>query len=208
LEATSAVLLHVESNGHGPNRLRFCAYGAHAIGFGIQWGTCEGTRFSKSLELRPRLAAKGRRFDVERVGLLHTALNLFEAICRAEEHEIVEHLQLPQAWAAFDADYPVSGDGPELNGDVHRSGMSTAELMVRCRRWHQSQELYPLEWVSHEPLECLYVEPATVPTVQIIRCDNPDEVLRGHRGAAAYDFVSDIFRAPLVSCSDLRPELR
>jgi hypothetical protein len=199
LEAISAVVLSVEPTKFGPTCLRFSVYAASPIPFGVQWGSAENCRLSKNLRLRPRLRAKGRRFDLTRVRLIHSAIDLFEAVCKAEAHEISDHLQLPQVWAGFDPSHPVEGDGPELLGLVHQLGLSSTQLMERSRRVHESQVLFPLEFVSHEWQHArLYVEPATVPSLQVIRCENQVETLDGFRGAAAFDFVADVFRIPLV----------
>lgn len=202
LENISAVVLSVEATKFGPTRIRFSLYAASPIRFGVQWGAAENCQLSKNLRLRPRMQAKGRRFDLTRVRLLHTAINLFETVCQAEDQNVVDHLQLPQAWAGFAPSHPVAGDGPELLGLVHQLGPSSNELMERSRRIHESHVLYPVEFASHEwEYARLYVEPSTVPALQVIRCDGSEEALEGFRGAAAFDFITDVFRVPLVSCS-------
>jgi hypothetical protein len=204
LESISAVILAVEPVERRPTRLRLSMYGASPVPFGVQWGSAEGCRMSKDLRLRPRLGAKGRRFDVTRVRMLHVVMNLFESICRAEAQEIIDHLQLPQAWAAFQPERPIVGDGPEFAGALCQTGLSPTELMARCRRVYESLVLYPLEFVSHEwPHARLFVEPSSVPAVQIIDIEGSGAVLTGYRGCTEFDFEADVFRVPAAPRSEL-----
>lgn len=204
LEAISAVVLAVQQTTHGPTELRFSAYGVNAVPCGVQWGSAANCRLSKSLRLRPRLGAKGRRFDLTRVRLLHVAMNLFEAVCKAEVHQIVDDLQLPLIWCGFAPSLVVEPDGPEVAGMASQMGLTERELMARCRREHELLSLYPLEFSGHEAEQArLYVEPATVPEIQIVQCDDSMDDLEGFRGAAAFDFRADVFRAPLVACDDV-----
>jgi hypothetical protein len=199
LESISAVVLAIEPTEFGATHIRFSIYGASAIPFGVQWGSAGNCRLSKNLRLRPRMKAKGRRFDLTHVRLLHSAIDLFEAILHAEVHDVGDHLQLPQVWAGFDPTAGIEGDGPELAGLVHQMGVTSAELMFRCRRSHQSLVCYPLEFVSDRWQEArLFVDVGSVPSIQIVQCEQSEEALDGFRGAAVFDFVTDVFRPPLV----------
>ena len=196
LEALSASVLSIEPTRHGPVALRYSAFGAHPIGWGVQWGGAAGLKLSKDLQLRPRLRAQGRRFDLTCPGTLHLALDLFESIAHAQPNEITDLLQLPEVWAGFLMDFSVEGDGPELDGLCSRLGLSRQQLMMRRRREHEGLQLYPLDFTSHAVEHArLFVEPGTVPDIQVIQCVNPAETLTGFRGACEFSLLNSAFNA-------------
>ena len=198
IEQMSAALLQVQATRHGPFPLQFRIYSACAVAFGLEWGGVHNSRVVKDLRIRPRLAARGKRMSLSRPRSLRTSLDLFEAIVNADVCAVNDHIQIPQCWMGFDPCIEIEGDGPELSGMVNATGTTAAELMIRTRRDHNGLAVYPMEWTSHCWAEAkeIFVEPDSVPLIQVVRCVESDETLIGFRGACSFDFHSSAFPDP------------
>ena len=191
LEAISAAVLRVEPSTSGPCALPFSIFGAHSIPWGASWGGDDECRFSRNLRQRPRLKARGMRFDLTRQRLLHVAMDLFQSVCNVEPHDLADRLELPALWAGFRSNSSVQGDGAEIDGCCSQMGLSRAEIMRRCRKHYQNLSLYPLDFTSHVAEHAkLFAEPETVPATQVLVCPDPDDSLTGFRGACQFSFVT------------------
>ena len=58
---------------------------------------------------------------------------------------------ISRLWAAFDPDAAgrLTGDGPEFQNGLRRTGASAKQTLNRSRRRHGGLILFPLPWVSH-----------------------------------------------------------
>jgi len=95
----------------------------------------------------------------------------------------------------FESGYDVDAEGPELIGMMHAVGMTSQQLMNRTKRQHDGLDLYPMEWTSHRWMDAkqIFVEIASVPEIQVLRCTDPCETLVGFRGAVGFDFQSTAY---------------
>jgi hypothetical protein len=199
VERLSFVLLHDAVDGGG-HRLRFAAYGARRIPWGIALGGIETHRFEKDLALEPLVWARGDRIDAGDRRLLRTALRLDRRVERHARSRVpvpIDRPTLPSFWAAFrpeDAKRIVC-DGPELLGLVHDTGRGVDELVALHRRLSEASVLLPLAWASHvvEFATGVYADLQDVPRRQLFRIDDPSESLVGFRGACQYDFLCSRF---------------
>ena len=112
LAAATAVVLHVQPAEGRPRPMQFSVFGAGPDPWGIRWGGVGSSRMRKDLRLRPRLQARGKRFDLTRQRTIHLAMDLFAAVCTAEDGGMVDHLQVTEGWAGFPIDCTERGTAP------------------------------------------------------------------------------------------------
>lgn len=194
LESANAEVLSVHKDAYA-FPLRYAIFSVSRIPFGVSWGTLENNRICKNLRLRPRRMGPGNRFNMRDLRMMHRALTLFETILNGESHAIVDHLQLPRIWAASDPQFIPEASGPEMIGEMHLRGMSSAQVMMHSRRLHDGFALYPADFVD-DLVETapLYVDLDSAPRVQVFRHDSPEKPLSGFRGSAMFDFEECAFQ--------------
>ncbi len=154
VERLTLVLLHDVVDECGAHRLRFAGYGARRIPWGVALGGAESHAFEKNLVLEPLGWARGERLDASSDWMLQTALRMDRRIERHARTRCPvgwDRPVLPAFWAAFTEDVlsEITCEGPELNGLVHETGRSVADLVAMTRRTYEDHVLLPLAWVSH-----------------------------------------------------------
>lgn len=195
LEAARVEVLCVEKTGAYAHPLRYAAYGGCRYPHGVSWGGIENNLVCRNLRLKPRYSARGNRFSLNDLRGLNKALALFLSILDCQMYDSVDHIQVPRVWAAVDRDITPEASGPELNGEMHLQGLTSEQIMARCRRLHDGYALYPADYVDDE-LETapLYVEIGSAPLVQIVQHDRSESPLVGFRGSAMFDFTACAFQ--------------
>jgi hypothetical protein len=201
IENLVLVVLYDEVTDTGQLALRLAGFGGARMPWGVKWGGADQSKFFKDLLLRPIPGARGPRLDAGRTKPLQLAMQLDRQLQRYSRRPWLvrrQRLRLPRLWAGFRASLvaEVTGDGPELAAEVHRTRKAASRLLEEARRMHEGLTLYPLPWVSHHEAiaSAVFADLASFPRCQVFLLRSLPEDLQGFQGAAQFDLFSSRFR--------------
>ncbi len=190
------VVVHDDLREDGTLHVRFAAYGAGTIPWGIKVGP-ENSKLDKDLALTPGPSTRGRRFDLLKGDLLSLALNLDQLL---ERHSRYPHLprrcqpRWPKLWAGFTPDVArtLSFAGPEYEASLGKNDNPAAQPPIPSIL---GLTLMPLSYVSHawRQISAVFADLATIPKRQVIVLESHSRNLRGYQGAVEYDLTSSRF---------------
>lgn len=195
------VVLYDENTGRSSPWTRLAGYAVSRVPWGVRCGGTQECRFDKNANLKPKPHAMGWRLDARSRTVIRAAARLRKEIAAQSDQfsgTKPRRIQLPEFWAGFGpsgADR-IRGDGPELTGEIHATGLSADELMHDRRRDHHGLTLYPLPWVSHlwERFRAVLVDLGGLPKHQVFDVADPVKDLCGFRAACEFDFFHSRFR--------------
>ena len=195
------VFVLLQKEDERASRLRLRGFCGGRIPWGVMWGGADHCRFDQRLSLDSSTETAERSPALSDARLLGLAMRLdrelqLQSDCeRRRKHQ---GLRLPRLWAAFDADAvdSLTGDGPEFQNGLRRTGASAKQTLNRSQRRHGGLILFPLPWVSHHwrQFATVFADVSHFPRYQIFWGGGPSSVLQGYYCAAQFDFSPESSR--------------
>lgn len=194
------VFVLLQKEDERASRLRLRGFCGGRVPWGVMWGGADHCRFDQRLFLDSSTGTAERSPALSDARLLGLAMRLDRELQQTDCEQRRKHqgLRLPRLWAAFDADAAgsLTGDGPEFQNGLRRTGASAKQTLNRSQRRHGGLILFPLPWVSHHwrQFATVFADVSHFPRYQIFWGGGPSSVLQGYYGAAQFDFSPESVR--------------